>query len=200
MPVCNAGGGGHDLLQHRCSGRRLTDRIQSDALTCRGRRREVLTTRSATKTFALPQAHRRRRARRISQRCRRGALRRRNQHGVAERNAGVTRRAPHRVPGRRSSRRRRGGPPDGRWRQYRRPAGGPLRAGRRLSLRAGVLAGRRTTARKRRGLHEPGLLRGGSRRRAIALQRAKRIPSNTAQRTSIRFGSCIWNTQGGLLP
>jgi hypothetical protein len=56
------------------------------------------------------------------------------------------------------------------------------------------------TARKRRSLHEPGLLRGGSRRRAIALQRAKRIPSNTDQRTSIGFGSYIWNMQGGLLP
>ena len=56
------------------------------------------------------------------------------------------------------------------------------------------------TARKRRGLHEPGPLRGGSRRRAIALQRARRISSSTAQRTSIRFGSYTWNTQGGLLP
>ena len=67
----------------------------------------------------------------------------------------------------------------------------------RLSLRAGVLAGRRH---KRRGLHEPGLLRGFSRRRAIALQRVMRISSSTAQRTSIRFGSYTWNTQGGLLP
>jgi hypothetical protein len=49
------------------------------------------------------------------------------------------------IPRRHSSRRCRGGErrrPDGRWRQYRRPAGGPLRAGRRLSLRAGVLADR----------------------------------------------------------
>ena len=67
----------------------------------------------------------------------------------------------------------------------------------RLSLRAGVLAGRRH---KRRGLHEPGLLRGFSRRRAIALQRVMRISSSTAQRTSIRFGSYTWNMQGGLLP
>ena len=38
------------------------------------------------------------------------------------------------------------------------------------------------------------------RRRAIALQRARRISSSTAQRTSIRFGSYTWNMQGGLLP
>jgi hypothetical protein len=40
------------------------------------------------------------------------------------------------------------------------------------------------------------------RRRAIAfiLRRAKLIASNNAQRTSIRFGSHIWNRQGALLP
>ena len=37
-------------------------------------------------------------------------------------------------------------------------------------------------------------------RRAIALRSARRISSNTAQRTSIRFGSYTWNMQGGLLP
>jgi hypothetical protein len=38
------------------------------------------------------------------------------------------------------------------------------------------------------------------RRRAIALQRARRMFWNTALRTSIRFGSYTWNMQGGLLP
>jgi len=101
------------------------------------------------------------------------------------------------IPRRHSSRRRRGGErrrPDGRRRQS---AARLERFCERLSLRAGVLAGRRH---KRRGLHEPGLLRGFSRRRAIALQRARRISSSTAQRTSIRFGSYTWNMQGGLLP
>jgi hypothetical protein len=47
---------------------------------------------------------------------------------------------------------------------------------------------------------DPASCRGFSRRRAIALQRARRISSSTAQRTSIRFGSYTWNMQGGLLP
>jgi hypothetical protein len=37
-------------------------------------------------------------------------------------------------------------------------------------------------------------------RRRAALQRARRISSSTAQRTSIRFGSYTWNMQGELLP
>jgi hypothetical protein len=36
--------------------------------------------------------------------------------------------------------------------------------------------------------------------RAIALDCARRISSNTAQRTSIRFGSYTWNMQGEPLP
>jgi class 3 adenylate cyclase len=46
----------------------------------------------------------------------------------------------------------------------------------------------------------PASCRGFSRRRAIAPYRVRRISSNTAQRTSIRFGSYTWNMQGGLLP
>jgi hypothetical protein len=68
----------------------------------------------------------------------------------------------------------------------------------KLSPRLGSAAGFIST---RSGhLCGPGLLRGGSRRRAIALQRARRISSSTAQRTSIRFGSYTWNMQGALLP
>jgi hypothetical protein len=36
-------------------------------------------------------------------------------------------------------------------------------------------------------------------RRAIVLERVRRIASNTAQRTSIRFCLYIWNMQGGPL-
>ena len=88
--------------------------------------------------WARGEAHRRRRARRVSQRRRRRALR----HRGAECDDRAQRRpaagAPHRVPHRHPHRRRRRGErrrPDGRRRQHRLATGGRRRARRHLSVR-----------------------------------------------------------------
>ena len=90
------------------------------------------------------QAHRRRHSHRVPQRGRRGALRNRGaeRHGRAQRRLAA--RAPHRVPRRHPSWRRRRGErrrPDGRWRQYRRAAGGHRQARRDLPLRGRLSPG-----------------------------------------------------------
>ena len=146
--------GGHDGRdpQDRCDTGCRRRRLQPDGERGRGRHACAVahSALGADRSYrrrperARVQAHWRRRARRVSQRCRGGQMRDHDPERDDRTKRRRAPRAPHRVPHRRPPRRRRRGErrrPHGRRRQHRGPIGRDRRTGSDMSVRRRLSAG-----------------------------------------------------------